>query len=96
MLPVTSIGVVGTNETPVHDYQASQVHISFGNTVSDIIVTWVTANQTENSVVEYGIDELVNTAYGNQTLFIDGGTEKRRFYIHTVLLHNLKQNQTYS
>ena len=61
-----------------------------------MIVTWVTFDPTANSTVEYGIDNLDNSAVGTSTLFVDGGTEKRKLYIHRVTLKNLKPNQKYS
>ncbi|EEB14144.1 acid phosphatase precursor, putative [Pediculus humanus corporis] len=79
----------------VEDYQPTQIHIAFGNTVSDIVVTWVTTSKTKHSVVEYGLNGLIDRAEGNQTLFRDGGKLKRKFYIHRVLLPNLIENATY-
>ena len=63
---------------------------------SEMIVTWVTFDPTAISTVEYGIDNLNNSAVGISTLFVDGGTEKRKLYIHRVTLKNLKPNQKYS
>lgn len=61
-----------------------------------MIVTWVTFDKTAISTVEYGIDNLDDSANGTSTLFVDGGSQKRKLYIHRVTLKNLKPNQKYS
>ncbi|KAK9512350.1 hypothetical protein O3M35_000795 [Rhynocoris fuscipes] len=71
-------------------YQPEQVHISFGDNIDEIVVTWSTFDETPNSVVEYGIDELTERAEGYSKLFVDGGKKKRKQYIHRVKLTNLK------
>ena len=48
-----------------------------------MIVTWVTFDPTAISTVEYGIDNLNMSAHGTSTLFVDGGTEKRKIYTHS-------------
>ena len=60
-----------------------------------MIVTWVTFDPTATSTVKYGIDNLDISAYGISTLFVDGGSEKRKLYIHRVTLNNLQPNQKY-
>lgn len=60
------------------------------------MITWSTRNDTEESIVEYGIGGLVLSAEGNSTLFVDGGQEKRKQYIHRVLLRNLTTDSKYS
>ncbi|EJD75412.1 nucleotide pyrophosphatase/phosphodiesterase [Loa loa] len=52
-------------------------------------ITWLTYNDTFSSVVEYGISDLQWSVKGNSTLFIDGGEQKSRRYIHRVLLTDL-------
>jgi hypothetical protein len=66
------------------------------DTVNNIVVTWSTANGTEESVVEYGIGGLILTANGTSTLFISGGNEKRMQHIHRVKLPNLISGTKYS
>lgn len=61
----------------------------------DIVVTWSTLNSTTKSVVEYGTDDLTNTATGQSTKFTDGGSLKRSQFIHRVTLSNLKPNTDY-
>lgn len=60
-------------------------------------VTWTTFNKTE-SKVEYGLlgGRLFEfTAKGDVTLFVDSGEEKRKLYIHRVILKGLKPASTY-
>uniref|UniRef100_A0A4W5NQE0 Purple acid phosphatase n=1 Tax=Hucho hucho TaxID=62062 RepID=A0A4W5NQE0_9TELE len=61
-------------------------------------VTWTTFNETEESIVEYGLwggrlFEL--TAKGKATLFVDGGSEERKMYIHRVTLTDLRPASAY-
>ena len=46
--------------------------------------------------MEYGIGGFALTAYGNSTLFVDGGTKKHKQYIHRVWLKDLTPNSKYS
>lgn len=70
--------------------------ISFSDKIHDIVVTWSTKSDTKESIVEYGIGGFVLRAEGNSTLFIDGGKEKQKQYIHKVWLKNLTPNSKYS
>lgn len=36
-------------------YQPEQVHLAFGESTNEIVVTWSTMTATNDSVVEYGI-----------------------------------------
>lgn len=58
----------------------------FSENTSDIVVTWSTLNDTGDSIVEYGIvqDGLKTKAIGSSKLFIDGGNQKQKQYIHVV------------
>ncbi|XP_069679838.1 acid phosphatase type 7-like [Periplaneta americana] len=80
----------------MESYQPEQIHLSFGDTVNDIVVTWNTVNDTQESIVEYGIDGLLLTARGSSTVFVSGGTENRTQYIHRVKLPNLTPGSKYS
>lgn len=64
---------------------------------SEMIVTWVTFTQTMTSSVEFGINlgGLNRRAEGSQTVFIDGGDEKRTLYIHRVTMKGLNPGQRY-
>ncbi|XP_077292142.1 acid phosphatase type 7 isoform X2 [Arctopsyche grandis] len=76
-------------------YQPEQIHLSFGDNVSEVIVTWSTFDATPDSIVEYGIGEMNMTATGKSTLFVDGGKSKHSQYIHRVRLPNLRPKQRY-
>ena len=73
-----------------------QIHLPYGSTPDQMIVTWVTLDYVNDSVVEYGINDFKNTAFGTSEIFIDGGSEKRKINMHRVILSNLLANQTYS
>ncbi|XP_017852644.1 acid phosphatase type 7 isoform X3 [Drosophila busckii] len=79
-------------------YQPEQVHLAFGETVLDIVVTWNTRDNTNESICEYGIDEidefLVKAAHGPKK-FVDGGARKATQYVHRVTLGKLQENTTY-
>ena len=61
-----------------------------------MIVTWVTLNEVNDSVVEYGqLDSLDRRATGYVSVFQDSGSEKRREYIHRVVLRELLPGQHY-
>ncbi|KQS29830.1 acid phosphatase type 7 isoform X3 [Drosophila erecta] len=78
-------------------YQPEQVHLAFGETVLDIVVTWNTRDNTNESICEFGIDGLhqrVKAAH-MPTKFVDGGAKKATQYIHRVTLSHLKPNNTY-
>lgn len=76
-------------------YQPEQVHISFGNNVSEVVVTWSTMNDTKESIVEYGIGGMILRAKGTSSLFVDGGPKQHSQYIHRVTLPNLTPFSTY-
>ena len=60
-----------------------------------MIVTWITLNEINDSVVEYGENMFDQRATGTVHIFQDSGTEKRREYVHRVVLWNLKPGQKY-
>lgn len=75
--------------------QPEQIHLSFGETTSDIVVTWSTLNRT-SSYVAYGTDGNQLSPYpGKISAFKDGGNEERVQYIHKVTLLGLQANTTY-
>jgi len=77
------------------DYQPQQVHIAFGENVSEVVVTWSTTNVTNETFVEYGIGDYTAIAKGYSTKFVDGGAGRRAQYIHRVTLRNLKPTAHY-
>ncbi|CAB3360188.1 Hypothetical predicted protein [Cloeon dipterum] len=77
-------------------FQPEQIHISYGDSPTQMVITWNTMDPTEDSIVEYGIGGLILKAYGNQTVFIDGGKESRMQFIHKVVLTDLTPGATYT
>ncbi|XP_014257280.1 acid phosphatase type 7-like [Cimex lectularius] len=71
-------------------HQPEQIHIAFGDSVSEILITWSTITSTPNSIVEYGVNDLNERAEGSAKRFVDGGPEARAQYIHRVKLTNLR------
>ena len=63
--------------------------------VNEIVVTWVTMEAANLSIVEYGQRDLDTVAKGMQDIFVDGGSEKRNIYMHRVTLTNLRPNTRY-
>jgi hypothetical protein len=61
-----------------------------------MIVTWVTLNDINETVVEYGQNGILNQrATGWVSIFQDSGSEKRQEYIHRVVLRDLRPGQRY-
>ena len=53
-------------------------------------------NQVNDSIVEYGENGVLNQrATGNVSIFQDSGSEKRREYVHRVVLRNLTPGHRY-
>ncbi len=61
-----------------------------------MIVTWVTLNEVNDSIVEYGqLDMFDKRAIGSVSIFQDSGSEQRQEYIHRVVLSDLIPGQKY-
>lgn len=76
-------------------YQPEQIHISYGDSPSEMVITWSTKDSTNASVVEYGIGGLILKTYGSSKQFEDGGKGRRTQYIHSVRLRNLQPGERY-
>ncbi|XP_002133576.3 acid phosphatase type 7 isoform X3 [Drosophila pseudoobscura] len=91
--------VVGADqeEVSIVHYQPEQVHLAFGESVLEMVVTWNTRDNTNESICEFGIEGLQRLAKAPQgpTAFVDGGPKKATQYIHRVTLTNLEPNSTY-
>ena len=81
---------------PAFDTYPEQVHLAFGASPSQMIVTWVTLDFVNESIVEYGINNFKSVQYGTVDVFTDGGSQHRNIYIHRVILDDLQPDQTYS
>lgn len=60
-----------------------------------MVITWNTRDDTRASVVEYGIGGLILRALGTYQEFVDGGSQQRSQFIHTVRLKDLQPGQEY-
>jgi hypothetical protein len=61
-----------------------------------MVVTWVTMNDINETVVEYGQNGILDKrATGWVSVFQDSGSETRQEYIHRVVLQDLKPGQQY-
>ncbi len=79
-----------------HLTEPQQVHLSFGQKLNNIVVTWSTTRPTKTSVVKYTINySRFYNSTGTQTKFVDGGVSRRTQYIHRVTLDNLRFNTTH-
>lgn len=76
-------------------FSQSRIYYFFTENVSEVIVTWSTFNPTPESIVEYGIGDMILTAKGGSNIFVDGGKKKHTQYIHRVHLKNLQPKQKY-
>ncbi|XP_066529531.1 acid phosphatase type 7 [Hoplias malabaricus] len=77
--------------------QPEQVHLSYPGVKGSMVITWTTVNKTD-SAVEYSLwggKLFSQTAKGNSTVFVDGGSEKRTMYIHRVSLTDLRPGAAY-
>ncbi|KAL3985516.1 Iron/zinc purple acid phosphatase-like protein C family protein [Acanthocheilonema viteae] len=83
-----------SNQGPYYA-QPEQIALSYGGNVSSMWITWLTYNDTFSSVVEYGINDLRWFAKGNSILFIDGGKQRSKRYIHRILLTDLIPGTVY-
>ncbi|RZC32767.1 iron/zinc purple acid phosphatase-like protein, partial [Asbolus verrucosus] len=95
ILSVLLLNLINVIHNQIVWYQPEQVHLAYGDSVNDIVVTWSTFNDTPQSTVEYGIGGYILTARGHSKLFVDGGSEKHTQYIHRVLLENLTPDSHY-
>lgn len=72
-----------------------KMYYCFLESVDELVVTWTTWNNTNESVVKYGINGPILKAFGTSTLFVDGGELQRSQYIHRVKLTGLQPSNKY-
>jgi len=80
----------------VDDWQPQQIHLSLGANPSQMIVTWLTTNKTnERPICYYGEEKLTKQQLGSEKEFIDDGFHKIKRYIQRVTLTDLVSGNTY-
>ncbi|KAK6182161.1 hypothetical protein SNE40_009905 [Patella caerulea] len=72
-----------------------QIHVALGETIDKISITWSTRNQTDTSVVLFGVKDLTNSTQGTSKIFVDV-TKSNVQYLHYVLLSGLIPGQKYN
>ncbi|XP_076098898.1 acid phosphatase type 7-like [Mytilus galloprovincialis] len=75
--------------------QPEQIHISFGDVPTKMLVTWSTMNVTQNATCLYGVQTTNMIAKGYTRKFVDGGPQQHTQFIHRVTLINLKPGTRY-
>ncbi|XP_036339037.1 acid phosphatase type 7 isoform X2 [Rhagoletis pomonella] len=85
------------NVNKVYHYQPEQVHLAFGESTRDYVVTWSTRDDTKTSICQYGLEkfEFVQNSTQPPQKFIDGGQTHSTQYMHRVTLTNLQPEQRY-
>jgi len=77
------------------EYQPRHVHLSLGPSTSSLLVTWSTLDPTPNPTLLLTKNSKVVKYKGSSKIFIDGGKEKRKQWIHKVELDGLAGNTEY-
>jgi len=74
-----------------------QIHLSYGNELNTVFVTWNTNYPSKGSVQFKPLNSSqVRSIKSTQTKFVDGGLLKRTEYIHRAELSNLEYGQNYT
>ncbi|XP_042902962.1 acid phosphatase type 7 [Parasteatoda tepidariorum] len=96
-LLVLSLFLTTTLFVAALDAKPEQIHLSYGKSPNEIIVTWVTFDPTNISTVEYGpLPNVTNKVkFGTVSKFVDGGYKKRVLWIHKVVLDDLVPGSEY-
>lgn len=77
--------------------QPEQIHLSLGDSISEISITWLTFDDTKSSFVEFGITmpPFTKKVQSKISRFIDGGHKRSIRYIHRATIKGIKPGQRY-
>ncbi|RWS15355.1 iron/zinc purple acid phosphatase-like protein, partial [Dinothrombium tinctorium] len=67
----------------------------FTANVNEMVITWATLCRSESAYVQYGNESFNGVVTGISSKFVDGGRQKRKIYIHRVILRNLMEAKQY-
>eukprot|EP01006_Ploeotia_vitrea_P060228 TRINITY_DN75531_c0_g1_i1.p1 TRINITY_DN75531_c0_g1~~TRINITY_DN75531_c0_g1_i1.p1 ORF type:complete len:491 (-),score=280.17 TRINITY_DN75531_c0_g1_i1:250-1722(-) len=98
LMLVLAVVVATTAWAAKWDYQPQQIHLSYADVPTMMMVTWSTMLPTGSSIVEYGPASkgvLSMKASGTATKFVDGGLGQHTQMIHRVLMDNLVPGEKY-
>ncbi|KAK3718766.1 hypothetical protein QZH41_014027, partial [Actinostola sp. cb2023] len=86
-----------TARSPQPAARSPQPAVRSPHNVTEMVVTWVTMDYTSDSIVEYNKrgGPLDYKAHGTVDLFVDGGSDKRKIYMHRVTLTGLVPRVSY-
>lgn len=75
-----------------------QIHLSFGQNVDEMIVTWVTRHNDQSVHVRYGLNDTNKFQFKSKvstSKYVNPGKEKRVMYIHRAILKELEPGRLY-
>jgi len=96
-LVVAYTEVVSADYPPIIQAKPEQIHLSYGTTPTQMIVTWSVKDQTKESFILYGTGgRMTNQAIANMTKQTDESRAHLVQYASKVVLDNLEPGQTYT
>ncbi len=87
--------ITSTVHSQTSRLQPEQIHLSYGASQTQMIVTWTTLDRVNESIVQYGVDQLNYKATGTVKEFKNSFFFARITWIHSVLINNLIPGQKY-
>jgi len=82
---------------PIIQAKPEQIHLAYGSTPQQMIVTWSVPDKTDQNFVVYGLNgKTTEQTTANVTIRVDEGKSKNTQYMCTAWLNNLEPGQTYT
>ncbi|BFZ07401.1 hypothetical protein BsWGS_10440 [Bradybaena similaris] len=82
---------------PVLLVYPQQIHIAYGRTPNEMVISWSQVASTNQSLVLYGMNgQLTKTKLGTSARFVDGGFQKRTQFFSKVVLDDLVPGDIYT